>query len=519
MDPCRTFAPSGKPGHRGWDRAGRAGPAGLAVLLACWLAGAVFAESDFSAPSCDYRVELTDPAARNLVVHAECRSERPLELRPRSTLLRRHLEALHVNGQAVADPDMFDWVLAPVEGRARFRYRIDLDSAAAESGSVEGARRLGASVIAPLHGWLLGPADPRAELSLRFLAPAGGDVLTGLPPTAEGAFRLRGEDLDFAGYALLGTFRVHRLDLPAAPQAPGQGLARITLGLPDKPFARTDAELLEWVRRSALVAAAQWGGMPSRHSLLLLVPEPDVAGVVFGRVRGGGGATAYMALGEFTLREQLYASWELIHELMHLGSPFIPDGYWFMEGFATYAEAVAQARAGWRSEHSVWGEFLRDMPRGLPALTNARSAAGQAPSGRGPGIDGRTVDAVYWGGALFMLLADVAIRVQSGNRLGLMDCFLAVLEDGGDAAHRRALAQALAACNAATGGEAVAGLYRRQVRERRPLDLEALWQDLGVHATEGGVRLDDRAPLAHLRRSITAPFGTVPMPQQPDREG
>ena len=118
---------------------------------------------------------------------------------------------------------------------------------------------------------------------------------------------------------------------------------------------------------------------------------------------------------------ELYDEWVLVHEFTHLGSPYIRDtGAWLNEGLATYIEPIVRARAGWRSVASVWQEWLQNMPRGLDAM----GKTGLAHAGRG---------GIYWGGALFMLQADIAIRQASGNRLGLEDCLAAVLRRGGDA--------------------------------------------------------------------------------------
>ena len=128
-------------------------------------------------------------------------------------------------------------------------------------------------------------------------------------------------------------------------------------------------------------------------------------------------------------------------------------------------------------------------------------------------MGGRSIDAIYWGGALFMLLADVAIRTQSGNRLGLEDCIRAVLVRGGDASRRWRLDQALAACNAASGGSAVAMLVDRHIDSAHPLDLDALWRDLGVIPGPDGVTVTDEAPLAAVRRAITGRQLQAPPPE------
>ena len=43
----------------------------------------------------------------------------------------------------------------------------------------------------------------------------------------------------------------------------------------------------------------------------------------------------------------------------------------------------------------------------------------------------RTWGRTYWGGALFCLMADVEIRKQTGNRVGLQDALRTILSAGG----------------------------------------------------------------------------------------
>ena len=47
-----------------------------------------------------------------------------------------------------------------------------------------------------------------------------------------------------------------------------------------------------------------------------------------------------------------------MHELYHLGFPsFQGEGKWLDEGLATYYEPMIRARAGLRTETSLWDEF------------------------------------------------------------------------------------------------------------------------------------------------------------------
>jgi hypothetical protein len=87
---------------------------------------------------------------------------------------------------------------------------------------------------------------------------------------------------------------------------------------------------------------------------------------------------------------------------------------------ATYVEPVARVEAGDLTAEKIWGDMLRDMPKGLPQKGDR-------------GLDytptwGRT----YWGGAMFCLLADAEIRKASGNAKGLQQALRGILDAGGD---------------------------------------------------------------------------------------
>jgi len=58
----------------------------------------------------------------------------------------------------------------------------------------------------------------------------------------------------------------------------------------------------------------------------------------------------------------------------------------------------------------------------------------------------------------------------------------------------------------AVGVPALTELYAAMKDRPAPVDLDALWRRLGVLPEGRGVRLDDTAPEAEIRRAITAPF-------------
>ncbi|HKC10559.1 MAG TPA: hypothetical protein VKI41_00725, partial [Vicinamibacteria bacterium] len=146
----------------------------------------------------------------------------------------------------------------------------------------------------------------------------------------------------------------------------------------------------------------------------------------------------------------------------------------------------------------VWRGFVEGMPQGLPAEGDR-------------GLDrthtwGRT----YWGGALFCLLADVAIRERTKGERSLDDALKGVLAAGGSISGRWSLGRTLDVADGAVGGHALRELYARLGSRPASADLDGLWKRLGLVVRAGRVEFDEAAPLAGLRRAITR--GPTPRP-------
>ena len=206
-------------------------------------------------------------------------------------------------------------------------------------------------------------------------------------------------------------------------------------------------------------------------------------------------------------QRRLFDDWVLVHELIHTGMAFIRGrGTWFMEGAATYVEPIIRARAGWKTEQEVWREWVTNMPQGVAAFARGLGDA----SGREN----------YWGGAIFMLLADVEIRRGTDGAKGLEDCLGGVLWSGLDGSQRATLDAYAAICDRATGTPALRGLIDRYVVSARPVDLGTVWRDLGVAMAGGRITFDDSAPDARWRKMIVMgppgrPPKRVPLPWGP----
>lgn len=248
-----------------------------------------------------------------------------------------------------------------------------------------------------------------------------------------------------------------------------------------------------WVEQSAMALVGYLGRFPQPRVELLLLPVDG------GGVRGGttfGEPEPYMRVrvGTETTAAQFQDDWVLVHEMVHLAVPRVPRRQsWLQEGLATYVEGIARARAGLLPVPLLWAAMANDMPQGLPQPGDA-------------GLDhtptwGRT----YWGGAIFCLLADVQIRRRSGGALGLEHALRGVLAAGGSYAVAWPLARTLEVADAAIGQTTLGELYTLLKDCPAPVDLAGLWRDLGVVAdSPASVRLDDRAPLATVRRAIAS---------------
>ncbi|MGH8759929.1 MAG: hypothetical protein ACREVW_10525, partial [Burkholderiales bacterium] len=111
----------------------------------------------------------------------------------------------------------------------------------------------------------------------------------------------------------------------------------------------------------------------------------------------------------------------------------------------------------------------------------------------------------YWGGALFFLLADLRIREQTANRVGLQDALRTILNRGGNNEANWEVRRTFEIGDAATGTKVLAELYNEMRAAPVAPDLADLWRRLGVKLTPDGAQFDDDAPLAGIRKAITAP--------------
>ena len=253
-------------------------------------------------------------------------------------------------------------------------------------------------------------------------------------------------------------------------------------------------DLIEWINAAAHAVCTYYGRFPVPH-LTLDVHGGSRPGIHHGVTYARDGGFITISVGPETTREQLLDDWMLTHEMIHLAFPSMTEAHhWIEEGISTYVEPVARVQAGELSAGEMWRQFVRDMPQGEPKAGDR-------------GLDHTpTWGRIYWGGAMFCLVADVRIRERTGTRKGLQDALREILREGGGITQNWTIDRALSVGDQFTGTTVLEELYREMRSQPSPVDLPGLWNKLGLRTMENGaLQLDNLAPLSHVREAITRP--------------
>ena len=275
------------------------------------------------------------------------------------------------------------------------------------------------------------------------------------------------------------------------------GKSTITVTFGPGNFDVGEAKILDWVSTAAHAVEEYFGRFPLPQPRLLIRPASGRSGVFNGVTYGSSGGFTRINVGEHTDQEKLHSDWMLTHELTHLAFPDIEgDGrehHWIEEGMATYIEPIARCQIGNIRPERVWAEMAEYMPNGNPE-----------PGDPGGLDNNHSWGMTYWGGAMFWLLADVQIREETNNKLGLQDAMRAILDADGDIRHDWPIQHVLEVGDKAVGHKVLEDLYIKMKDKPVHTDLDALWRKLGISVVNGQVKFDDHAPDAHIRKAITA---------------
>ncbi len=274
------------------------------------------------------------------------------------------------------------------------------------------------------------------------------------------------------------------------------GEATLAVSFDSDPAPSFRSLALDWIRRAATAVSSYYGRFPVRH-VRIAIHVANGSRVGPGSASGEDGPHIRLSLGSAVGPRALASegnSWLMTHEMVHLALSGVEERHhWIEEGLATYVEPIARAQAGELTAEKVWRDMVDGMPQGEPA-----------PDDRG--LDNTpTWGRTYWGGAMFCLVADVEIRKTTHNTKGLEDALRAIVNAGGTIDTDWGLARVLAVGDGAIGTPILETLYGRMKASAEPVDLDGLWRQLGVRVKGSTVEFDDGAPLAAIRRAITAP--------------
>jgi hypothetical protein len=448
--------------------------------------------ADAAAAECRYDIVVSDAMASELDVTIECDGGLPASFVMTEGAPAWAGAMTLSDGDVDVVPDGERWLVPPGTRDGTAHYTIALRAMAETMGRYVSAFRMRESIVADPDAWLALPEPGNNyTVSIRFELPHGGDIATSLPFDGD-RYQTTTNEVRGAGPMVFGTFDRFSLDAPA-PGSLADGSDKTTtidLVIVGDSIASSREELTKWVATSARASAEFWRGFPIERPLLILIPA-DGNKVMDGRVESTGGVTIVVEVGHETDPADLYQDWILIHEMLHLGSPYISDtGAWLNEGTATFYEPIVRMRAGWKTREEVWKEWIEWMPNGLRAMGEVGLAEAE-----GGGI--------YWGGALFLLLAEIEVRQRTDLVLGVEDCLRAVRDAGGTTDANWTTFKFAEFCDESLGGITVRNLLVNHLRPGEPPDLDALWAELGVSMDdEGTIHFDDSTPLAAVRDAI-----------------
>jgi hypothetical protein len=283
---------------------------------------------------------------------------------------------------------------------------------------------------------------------------------------------------------------------PALPaDRPVEVLSRhgmsIRLSIDYDEFDLTRDEIIRWLDIAVEGLHSFYGRLPIDRVFLVIDPFRG-RGVGRGITYGHPSPRIELTLGTETRFEDLLDDWKMTHEFLHLTLPRLSrDQAWLDEGVATYVEPLARYKVGNVDEEKVWKWLVEGVPNAFH------------PGAEG-GLDGTQRWAtIYWGGALFCLLADVEIRKATGNEKGLRDALSGLVARGRVIGGTAEASELLREADDALGTDVLARLYEDVRRRPFAVDLPELWERLGVVVSNGAIAFDENAELADIRRGIT----------------
>ncbi|WP_027857607.1 M61 family metallopeptidase [Marinobacterium jannaschii] len=341
-------------------------------------------------------------------------------------------------------------------------------------------------LVMPVALWLWRPVRLAADevIELRFELPQAINVSAPWPQLAQrNHFRINGKTpYNWSGRIAIGAFTPKRLRV-----AGGDLWVALTGGLERR------RSMLPWLEQAASAVATVYGRFPLDSAQILVIPVgPDKEAVPWAEVQRQGQPAIHFFVDQQRPIQEFRRDWTAAHEFSHLLHPYIlRSDAWLYEGIASYYQNIARARAGMLSERQAWQKLYDGFERGRKGLASEmlQDASGYMQ--------------MYWGGAAIALLADVQLRQRSDNQQSLALMLQQLRQCCGDNPGPWSARHLFRQFDQFSDSRIFSRLYRDQVINRRFPQVARVLNQLGVKVRGGRVELDNRAPLAGLRRAIT----------------
>ncbi|MDZ7644962.1 MAG: hypothetical protein U5K76_12585 [Woeseiaceae bacterium] len=293
--------------------------------------------------------------------------------------------------------------------------------------------------------------------------------------------------------AAFGAFDSREIRVPGAT-------LRVSLMRGREPM--DNGALLRWVEAAATDVSLAYGLFPNPSPQVVVIPVADGrngdSAVPYGRVVRDGGESVELFVNRNQPLSAFLDDWTATHEFSHLMLPYVGRQHrWISEGFAQYYQNVLLARSGAYDRQHAWQKIYEGFERGRlsrPELSPNDAAAGGTREG---------LMKVYWSGAAIALMADVALREQSGGRETLDDVLARLQSCCLPSGRVWSGPELFATLDELAGRNIFMPLYRRYADTIGFPDTTPLFARLGLRIDDGRVRIERSAHLEQIRNAIT----------------
>jgi hypothetical protein len=408
-----------------------------------------------------------------------------------------HLEKMQLQSPGVGQLEVNDWqaVLTDLPEDACIEYVVQLRAQrnGVQMGGPE-TRRVGRDLLTSIGDWMWRPAElaEGEDIEVRFQLPPGISVSAPWRQVADGVFRTGATPREWPGVAAFGGFE------PIVIAVDG---GRLNVAMVDSPPPPLRDMLKRWIERAARSLVTVYGAFPVDELQVVIAPTPrGEKPVPWAYVsRGGGPAIHLFAQGRYP-EPEFMRDWTAVHEMSHLFLPYLEWGdAWLVEGLPTYYQNVAMARGGLIPPEEAW----RRMYQGFDFAKDIGSELTVYEAGQRLGRRG-LYRRVYWGGAAYMLAADLRLRELSGGSQTLGDALHEIHQCCLNEMHRWRAEDFVARLDAETGTTVFSDLFEQQIQERPFPEYDALYVRLGIRIL-GGHPIFVEGVSAKYRNAIMAP--------------